>query len=75
MSVFNYLHWRQTLLGCKHALKSPLIWEDKGGGPNSRVLRSSRFFFAHIVRDQQVQLFTFEGRKLHLVALQNKTIF
>ena len=51
--MFNYLHWRQTLLGCKHALKSPLIWEDKGGGPNSRVLRSSRFFFAHIEQSKR----------------------
>jgi len=31
MSVFNYLHWRQTLLDCKHALKSPLIWVDERG--------------------------------------------
>jgi len=63
LSVFNYLSLRQTLLGCKHALKSPLIWVAERGGPNSRVLRSSPFFVAYIIRGQQVHLFTFQRQK------------
>ena len=33
----------QTLLGCKHALKSPLILVAERGGPNSRVLNPVHF--------------------------------